>query len=73
MSAGRIPPLLAWALLGSAVAGAAYFIGKRLREGDFEREQEFDVDRRRLARGLAVLVALGFLVIAVTEPDEDRP
>ena len=65
--------LLAAALLGSAVAGAAFFYGKRLRAEDFEAEQDYKLDGRRLAGGLAVLVALGLLVKAATDADDDEP
>ena len=73
MGRNRIPALLALALVGTAIGGAVYFTGKRLRKEDLEPEQDYEVDRRRLTRGLAVLIALGLLAIATTDPDEDRP
>lgn len=73
MSRKRGPALLAAALLGSALAGAAYFYGKRLRPEDFEQEQDYKLDKRRLASGLAVLIALGLLVTAATDADDDEP
>ena len=65
--------LLATALFGSAVASAAYFYGKRLQAADFEREQDYKIDKRRLARGLALLIAIGLLVKSAPDPDDDEP
>ena len=73
MSRKRRPALLAAALLGSALASAAYFYGKRLRPEDFAPEQDYRLDGRRLASGLAVVVALGLLVTAATDADDDEP
>ena len=59
------------ALLGSALAGAAYFIGKRLRAEDFENEQDYKLARRSLLRGVAVLIALQiFLNWSESRPDD---
>ena len=73
MSRTPVPKLLAAALLGSALAGAAYFYGKRLRAEDFEQEQDYKINKRRLARGLALVIAIGFLVKAATRPNDDEP
>ena len=72
MGRNRIPTLLALALVGTAIGGAVYFTGKRLRKEDLEPEQDYEVERRRVRRGLAVLIALGLLAVAATDP-EDRP
>ena len=73
MSRKRAPPLLAVMLVGSAVAGAAFFFGKRLRSDDLDRDQDYTLGRRYLARGLAILIALGLFVKAATGADDDEP
>ena len=73
MSRKHRPALLAAALLGSALAGAAFFYGKRLRSEDLERDQEYKLGRRNLVRGVAILIALGLFVKAATDADDDEP
>jgi hypothetical protein len=73
MSRKRGTALLAAALLGSALAGTAFFYGKRLRPKDLEQEQDYRLGRLYLARGLAIVIALGLFVKAATDADDDEP